>query len=109
MNARVYNGAFAAVLSAVALACATSAPKPIEYDAYGYPVDYPIPLHDRYGLCSEHRHPDCHAHHRHYLDEHGDEKLYLWEHGHPRHGMSAPAREQLADVESVTGRSSLAS
>ena len=100
MSTWIYGGAFAAVLSAVALGCAT--PAPPEYDAYGYPVDYPIPRHDRYGVCSEHRHPNCHAHSRHYRDAHGDKKVYRWEHGHRRRGLPARAREQLTGVRSVS-------
>ena len=100
MNSWVYSGAVAVVLSAVALGCAT--PTPLEYDAHGYPVDYPVPPHDRYGVCSEHRHSSCHAHSRYYRDEHGDKKIYRWEHAHRRNGLPAPAREPLAEVQPVS-------
>lgn len=81
----LYFAAFLAlgVLLQAMLGCAASVPQQPEYDAYGYPVDYPIPPHDRFGVCAVHRHPDCHAHHMHYIED-GDQKVYLWEHGHHR-------------------------
>ncbi len=68
-------------------------PKPIAYDAYGYPVDYAVSVQDRFGVCAKHRHLDCHAHHLHYLDQHGDQQIYLWEHPHYR--QSKPGDPQV--------------
>ena len=100
MNSWVYSGVFAVVLSAVALGCA--APAPLEYDASGYPVGYAVPPHERFGVCSESWHPSCHAHSRHYRDAHGDRKAYRWEHSHRHHSSPSPAREPLAEVQSVS-------
>jgi hypothetical protein len=92
------HGPFVAValLLQAALGCTTSPPPPAQLDTAGYPLDYPIPPQERYGVCAEQRHPNCHPHHRHVPDEHGNDTLYLWEHAHPRPIVRSTTAEAAA-------------